>query len=286
MPQTPDQQGGTESTKLRKAVIPAAGLGTRLLSLTNGAAKELLPVGEKPLIGHIVDEALASGLDQICVVIREGKESICEYLCSTTAPVICEAESALEKCSSAGKFTFVYQDRPLGLGDALLQARDFVGPDSFMVMIPDQLMAARIPAALQLVNRWKPGSYILSGLLRLSKSDVPFFAGARGVDFVEGEGQIVIQRLQTDKETRGEYRDQLFELRGFGRTIYPPQILDYLGPEFANPHTGEVDLWRTFQACAGVIEHRGVVLEGRPMDFGTAAGYDYYLKQWQDVRFE
>lgn len=285
MPQIPDQQRGTESTRLRKAVIPAAGLGTRLLSLTNGAAKELLPVAGKPLIGHIVQEALASGLDQICVVIREGKESICEYLCSTMAPVNREGEPAFEKGPLVGEFTFVYQDRPLGLGNALWQARDFVGGDSFVMMVPDQLMAAKIPAAMQLVSRWKPGSLIVSGLLRLAKSDVPFFAGARGVDFVERRGQILIQRLHTDEETREEYRDQPFELRGFGRTVYPPKIFDYLGPEFTNPQTGEVDLWKTFQACSGVIEHRGVVLEGRPMDFGTVAGYNHYVKQWRDVTF-
>jgi UTP--glucose-1-phosphate uridylyltransferase len=263
-------------TRLRKAVIPAAGLGTRMIPLTNGAAKELLPVGGKPLIAHIVEEALASGLDQICVVVREGKESIRDYLCANAA-------SPLEGFSSASNFAFVYQSRPLGLGDALLQAREFVGMDPFVLMIPDQLMLAKVPAAKQLVNHWRPGPHILSSLLQLTKGEVAFFAGARGIDYVERDGQIVIKGLQTEDETRIRYRDHSFELRGFGRTVYPPQIFDYLGPEFANPRTGEVDLWKTFEAIADVIENRAVVLEGQPMDFGTVAGYRHYVERWPGV---
>jgi hypothetical protein len=150
-------------------------------------------------------------------------------------------------------------------------------------MIPDQLMLAKVPAAKQLVNHWRPGPHILSSLLQLTKGEVAFFAGARGVDYVERDGQIVIKGLQTEDETRIRYRDHSFELRGFGRTVYPPQIFDYLGPEFANPRTGEVDLWKTFEAIADVIENRAVVLEGQPMDFGTVAGYRHYVERWPGV---
>lgn len=266
------------SFTLRKAVIPAAGLGTRMRSLTNGAAKELLPFGGKPLIGHVIDEALAAGLNEICVVIREDKSGIADYV---RAAYTNTDEPHIE--SSRGcEFCFVYQREPLGLGDALRQAREFAGNDSFLMMIPDQLLAAKTPAARQLISAWSSGATILSSMVSIPKDDIAFFGGARGLDFIQERDKLIVKRVLTDKETETKYRDHPNEVRGFGRTIYPPGIFAYLGPEFANPATGEVDLWRTFAALAGRIEHRGVVLEGRPMDFGTVPGYEHYVRPFQE----
>ena len=248
-------------------------------SLTKGAAKELLPVGGKPLIGHIVDEALASGLNEICVVIRESKSSVADYLRAAYAGVV---EPNIE--SSRGcEFCFVYQHDPLGLGDALLQAREFVGNDSFLMMIPDQLLAAKTPAARQLIGECADGAAIVSSMVSISKSDIAFFRGARGLDFAEEDGKLIVKRVLTDRETETKYRNHSTELRGFGRTIYPPEIFAYLGPEFSNPVSGEVDLWRTFAALAGRIEHRGVVLDGQPMDFGTVPGYEHYARRFAEA---
>lgn len=256
---------------ISKAVIPAAGIGSRMLPLSQDTPKEMLVVGGQPMIRHVVDEAAASGLNQICVVIRKGKEIIRDYLCA-------------EFTRAARDFTFVYQQQPRGLGDAILQTADFVGDDPFMMMVPDQLMLSKVPASLQLIRHWKAEYQILSSFLRLPKEAVPYFAGARGVEVTEtpvSEGEFVISRLQTEEETRAAYRDSPFELRGFGRTIYQPGIFDYLGPDFVDPRTGEVDLWKTFRACAGIFQHRGIILEGEPLDLGTLAGYYHYLPRLQ-----
>lgn len=270
---------------VKKAVIPAAGLGSRMLPLTKDIPKEMLTAGRQPMIRQVVEEAVSSGLEQICFVIRKGKEIIREYVCSLQAEV-CKPEESMDELArtmAACEFTFVYQRRPLGLGDAILQAAGFVGDDPFVMLVPDQLMFSEVPASLQLIRHWKPEYQILSSLLRLPKEDVPFFAGARGVDVTampSGEEEFVINRLQTEEETRATYRDASFELRGFGRTVYQPEIFDYLGPDFVNPRSGEVDLWRTFEACAGKIPHRGVVLEGEPVDLGTLEGYYHYLPRF------
>jgi UTP--glucose-1-phosphate uridylyltransferase len=274
---------------VEKAVIPAAGLGSRMLPITKSVPKEMLPFGSKPMIQHVVEEAAASGLKQICIVIREGKEIIRDYFClrHTQSRKRDDSIEELERLVAGCKLSFVYQKKPLGLGDALLQARDFVGDDPFVMMVPDQLMLAKVPASLQLVARFRPGPAIWSSLLRLSKEDVPFFAGARGFEFEQGEDnggeELIISRLQTEEETRAAYLDDGHELRGFGRTIYPPEIFDYLGPDFINPQTGEVDLWKTFAESAGKIAHLGVVLEGEPLDLGTFEGFYHYLPRFKGV---
>jgi UTP--glucose-1-phosphate uridylyltransferase len=273
--------------KIEKAVIPAAGLGTRMLPITRSVPKEMLPVGRKPMIQHVVEEAVLSGLKQICIVIREGKEIIRDYFCRRHAAPwpgkrdtnIEELERLVESCD----LTFVYQPHPRGLGDALLQARGFVADESFVMMIPDQLMLAGVPAALQLIEGSGPSTCIRTSLLRLAKEELPFFAGARGVELKDrgSAGELEISRLQTEEETRAAYRDAPYELRGFGRTVYPPEIFDYLGEDYTNPRTGEVDLWKTFAASAGIIEHRGRVLEGEPLDLGTFEGYYHYLPRFR-----
>jgi UTP--glucose-1-phosphate uridylyltransferase len=274
---------------VEKAVIPAAGLGSRMLPVTKSIPKEMLPAGRKPMIQHAVEEAARSGVHQVCIVIREGKEIIRDYFCARQTRERKRDASIveLEKLTAECELSFVYQQRPLGLGDALLQAREFVAGDPFVLMMPDQFMRSRVPATLQLIRRWTASSspHVLSSLVRLAKDELPFFAGARGVELESevGTDEFVIGRLQTEEETRATYRDQTHELRGFGRAIYPPEIFDYLGEDYVNPATGEVDLWKTFEASAGRIEHRGVVIEGTPVDMGTFEGYYHYLPRFSET---
>lgn len=277
---------------VEKAVIPAAGLGSRMFPITKSIPKEMLPLGRKPMVQHVMEEALASGIRQVCIVIREGKEVIRDYFLSRQPQErkrdanIVELEKLTEEC----ELSFVYQERPLGLGDALLQAREFVAGDPFVLMMPDQFMRSSVPATLQLTRRWKTLSssspFVLSSLMRLSKDEIPFFAGARGVEIESetGPDEFVISRLQTEEETRKAYRDYSYELRGFGRTIYPPEIFDYLGEDYINPATGEVDLWKTFEASAGRIAQRGILVEGAPLDMGTFEGYYHYLPRFWETR--
>jgi len=270
---------------IERAVIPAAGFGSRMLPITKGLPKELLPVGRKPMLQHVVEEAVASGVKEICIVIREGKEVIRDYFC-LKYPAGRKGDDGmveLEKLVANCALTFVVQSQPLGLGDALLQARDFVGKESFVMMIPDQLMSSAVPATAQLLQHWRPGPAIWSSLLHLPKEEQPFFVGARGVEYKEGaSGEMVISRLRTEAETRRAHQGLDYEVRGFGRTIFPPEIFDYLGPEFANPQTGEVDLLGTFEEWTKELEVFGIWLEGEPFDLGTFQSYHRYLPRlWE-----
>lgn len=145
-------------TKVRKAVIPAAGLGTRFLPATKAIAKEMLPIIDKPTIQFIVEEAIASGIEDILVVTGKAKRPIEDHFDSNF-----ELEYNLEKSgkkellalveeTTGIRLHFIRQKRPLGLGHAVLQAKSFVGNEPFVVMLGDDIMVDDIPLTKQLMN--------------------------------------------------------------------------------------------------------------------------------------
>ena len=286
MEESPLSGPNQSEPRVNKAVIPAAGLGTRMLPMTKAIPKELFPVGRKPMIQYAVEEAVASGIQEICIVIRKGKEAIQDYFLAPYPahhPRSNDLE-ALERLLKKCEVRFVTQERSSGLGDALLQARGFVGTDSFIMIIPDQLFYHAVPATLQLLQHWRSGKDIWCSVIRVRKEEAGYFIGARGVkrEGVQNRDEFVIRKLYTEGETRELYRHQPYEIRGFGRTIYPSEIFEYLGPDYRNPSTGEVDLLKTFEACARSMVHQGIMLAGEPFDVGTLPGYYHYLPRlWE-----
>ena len=150
------------NTKVRKAIIPAAGLGTRFLPATKALAKEMLPIVDKPTIQFIVEEALKSGIEEILVVTGKAKRSIEDHFNSNI-----ELEHNLEQKgkndllklvndTTAINLHFIRQSHPRGLGDAVLQAKTFVGNEPFVVMLGDDLMDITndqaVPLTKQLIN--------------------------------------------------------------------------------------------------------------------------------------
>ncbi|EOT30785.1 UTP--glucose-1-phosphate uridylyltransferase GalU [Enterococcus saccharolyticus] len=145
-------------TQVRKAIIPAAGLGTRFLPATKAIAKEMLPIIDKPTIQFIVEEAIASGIEDILVVTGKAKRPIEDHFDSNF-----ELEHNLEKSgkkellalveeTTGIRLHFIRQKRPLGLGHAVLQAKSFVGNEPFVVMLGDDIMVDEVPLTKQLMN--------------------------------------------------------------------------------------------------------------------------------------
>lgn len=144
--------------KVRKAVIPAAGLGTRFLPATKAIAKEMLPIVDKPSIQFIVEEAIASGIEDILVITGKAKRPIEDHFDSNF-----ELEYNLEKSGKTDllklveettgiRLHFIRQKRPLGLGHAVLQAKAFVGNEPFVVMLGDDIMEDKTPLTKQLID--------------------------------------------------------------------------------------------------------------------------------------
>ena len=145
--------------RVRKAVLPAAGLGTRFLPATKAQPKEMLPVVDKPLIQYVVEECVASGIDNIIIVTGRGKNAIEDHFDS--APELerfleekgkPEQAELVRRISNLVHFSYTRQKEPLGLGHAVLAARELVGDEPFAVLLGDVIIPDARPATRQLVE--------------------------------------------------------------------------------------------------------------------------------------
>src|SRR5882762_10394394 len=145
--------------RVRKAVFPAAGLGTRFLPATKASPKEMLPLVDKPLIQYVVEEAVASGIESVIIVTGRDKSAIedhfdisfeLEHLLRERGRH--ESLKAVRAISDTARFSYVRQREALGLGHAVLQAKDLVCDEPFAVMLSDDIMDAEIPALKQLID--------------------------------------------------------------------------------------------------------------------------------------
>lgn len=144
---------------VRKAIIPAAGLGTRFLPATKAQPKEMLPIVDKPTIQYIVEEAVASGIEEVIIIIGRGKRSIEDHFDKSY-----ELEDALlkkrkqeeleelQKISNLANIFYVRQKEPKGLGDAILCAKSFIGNEPFAILLGDDIVMAETPCLKQIIN--------------------------------------------------------------------------------------------------------------------------------------
>ena len=215
--------------EIRKAVIPAAGLGTRFLPVTKSVPKELLPILEKPMLQYVVEEAAEAGIQQVVIVTAPGKESVAAYF--QPQPELerhlagSGAAGLLEKvrhATSLARVSFVIQERPLGLGHAVLMAREAVGNEPFVVILPDDIVdhspgvVAQMAAVAQGVG---------AGVVAVEP--IPWEAIHNyGVVDATAVGERVhrIHRL-VEKPPREEAPSNLAIV---GRYILPPEVFDCL----------------------------------------------------------
>ena len=237
------------------AVIPAAGYGRRMEPLTTFLPKEMFPLGRLPMIEHTIIELKRSGIKKICVVIRKGKEVIEEYLKSRTYKEI--------------EVYFAYQRKPLGIGDALRRAKGSIGGTPFVMALPDQIVLSKEPPTKQLLDKRRDTGGIWNSMVRIPRNEARFFTGARSFKYRRADGNVYA--------LKGFSYDKSSSLRGFGRTVFLPEVLDYMTEEFLNEQTGEVDFLKTYKAIQKRFPLYGMILKGIPCDLGTWEGYCYYL---------
>ena len=164
---------------ITKAVIPAAGFGTRFLPATKSQPKEMLPIVDKPVIQYLVEEAVASGIKEIIIVTGRGKRAIEDHF-----DVSWELESALikkeeqkllaevQKISRLAEFIYVRQPEPLGDGDAILHAKKILKDEPFVVMFGDSIIDSPTPATQQLIDAFKKTGNITIGVTNVTKEEV------------------------------------------------------------------------------------------------------------------
>ncbi len=166
--------------KIRKAVFTAAGLGTRMLPATKAQPKEMLPLVDKPMIQYVVEEAVASGIEQIIIVTGRGKRAIEDHF-----DVAFELEYNLSKKKDfealrevrsisdlANTITYIRQKEPLGIGHAILVTKEIVGDEPFAVLFPDDLIDAKTPCLKQMVGIYERYQCSVLAVQQVERSDV------------------------------------------------------------------------------------------------------------------
>lgn len=219
--------------KVRKAIIPAAGLGTRFLPATKALAKEMLPIVDKPTIQFIVEEALKSGIEDILVVTGKSKRSIEDHFDSNF-----ELEYNLEhkgktdllklvNDTTAINLHFIRQSHPRGLGDAVLQAKAFVGNEPFVVMLGDDLMDINndnaVPLTKQLINDYETTHASTIAVMPVPHEEVSSY----GVIAPQGEGIDGLYSVETFVEKPAP-EDAPSDLAIIGRYLLTPEIFNIL----------------------------------------------------------
>ena len=262
---------------VRKAVFPAAGLGTRFLPASKAIPKEMIPLVDKPVIQYGVEEALASGCDEIIIVTSRGKSAIEDHF-----DVSYELEKALEAKSKTAlletvrhiatmaKISYTRQSEAKGLGHAVLMARELVGDEPFAVILPDDIIDSQVPCVKQMIEVYnETGCSVLA------------------TQVIEG-GAISAYGVLDAKPVEGKWKDRLFEVRDMvekpkledapsklaiiGRYILTPGIFEMI----ASTKPGALGELQLTDGIKGLLKREkvyGYVFEGKRHDAGDKLGF-------------
>lgn len=265
--------------KITQAVLPVAGLGTRFLPWTKVVPKELLPIGNKPIIALLVDECIDNGIDDICFVISRGKESIADYFRSH--PTL-EAElkgrgkehhlAELAKYDNV-RFTTVYQDEQKGDGHAILQATDWVNSTPIAVLFGDDLFVRADSALTQLARAYDMLREDERGAM-LALENIPReMTHKYGVVDIHSEHEQNPRLKKVKGLVEKPHPDDAPSTLGIvGRYLIPSNIFDAL-PEVAAGHGGEIRLIDALIHRLADVPVHGYECEGMRLDTGTPEGY-------------
>jgi UTP--glucose-1-phosphate uridylyltransferase len=258
---------------IRKAVFPAAGLGTRFLPATKAQPKEMLPLVDKPIIQYGVEEAVASGVDNIILVTGRGKNAIEDHF-----DVSVELETFLEsrgkkellaeirKISNMINFSYVRQGEPLGLGHAVLVTRNLVGDEPFAVILGDDVIDADPPALRQMIDVFNEVQGPVLAVERVPKADVSSYGIIDADEIRPGVYRI---RDLVEKPARDEAPSDLAII---GRYILTPDIFPALA-ETALDRTGEIQLTNGLRRLLKDRPIYGCVIDGVRHDTGNKLGF-------------
>jgi UTP--glucose-1-phosphate uridylyltransferase len=260
-------------TKIRKGVIPAAGLGTRFLPATKAVPKELLPIVDKPTIQYIVEEAVASGIEETILITARGKGGIEDHF-----DISVELEETLRKqkkedllrmvreLSEMVRVVAIRQKEPKGLGHAVLCAREAVGEEPFAVLLGDDIVDSDPPCLAQMmeVSRQKGGGVI--ALLRVPETETHLYGIIRG----EHVGERIYQITEMVEKPKPDQAPS--NLAVIGRYILPPEIFPII--ENTPPGKGgEIQLTDALQELARRTPLYGYEFMGDRYDAGDKVGY-------------
>lgn len=258
---------------VKKAVFPVAGLGTRFLPATKDIPKEMMPLVDRPLIHHGVDEAVASGCTEVVFVTGQGKESIRRYFEPSDELVSLlrergkeELAAVVENIHSLADFYYAFQEKPLGLGHAVLCAEEFCKDEYFGLLLPDDVMIAEPPVLSQLETvRKKYNSSVLC-VEQVAESEVSRYGI---VDAEEVEPGIYRVRGLVEKPERGDAPSNLAIM---GRYLLSPNIFRHLR-ELKRGAGGEYQLTDAISSLLNEEPVYAALYSGKRLDCGVKEGW-------------
>ena len=259
--------------QVKKAVIPAAGLGTRFLPATKAMPKEMLPIVDKPTIQYIIEEAVASGIEDILIVTGKGKRAIEDHFDSVPEleqTLIEKGKSeflALVEETTNINIHFIRQSKPMGLGHAVLQAKAFVGDEPFVVMLGDDIVQAEVPCTRQLIEQYEKTESSIIGVQPVS-SDVTHRYGI--VDPQESL-QNGLHKVASFVE-KPEPGTEPSNLAILGRYLFTPQIFKYLETQEAGTG-GEIQLTDAITRLNEMQRVFAYEFDGKRYDVGEKLGF-------------
>ncbi|MGP6148692.1 UTP--glucose-1-phosphate uridylyltransferase GalU [Priestia flexa] len=258
--------------KVRKAIIPAAGLGTRFLPATKAMPKEMLPIVDKPTIQYIVEEAIESGIEDIIIVTGKGKRAIEDHF--DYAPELennlieKEKFELLEKVrqSSNVDIHYIRQKEPKGLGHAVWCARNFIGNEPFAVLLGDDIVQAETPSLRQLMNEYENTLSSVIGVQTVGDDQTHRYGI---VDPISNEGRRYQVNTFVEKPAPGTAPSNLAIM---GRYVFTPEIFKFLEEQEIGAG-GEIQLTDAIQKLNEIQRVFAYDFEGKRFDVGEKLGF-------------
>jgi UTP--glucose-1-phosphate uridylyltransferase len=270
--------------KVRKAIIPAAGLGTRFLPATKAMPKEMLPIVDKPTIQYIVEEAIASGIEDIIIVTGKGKRAIEDHFdhAFELEQRLLEKDKLelLEKVKASSNIVdihYIRQKEPKGLGHAIWSARKFIGDEPFAVLLGDDIVDGEVPCIRQLMDQYYITSHSIVGVQKVPIEETHRYGI---VDYISQKERLYQVQEFVEKPAKDSAPSNLAIM---GRYILKPEIFSYL----ENPEVGidgEVQLTDAIQKMNKEHPVFAYEFEGIRHDVGEKLGFilsniEFALKQ-------
>jgi UTP--glucose-1-phosphate uridylyltransferase len=259
--------------KVKKAVIPAAGLGTRFLPSTKAQPKEMLNIFDKPSIQYIVEEAVEAGIEDILIILGRNKKSIEDHFDKSyeledklKSKGKKELLEGVEKISNLGNIHYIRQKEPLGLGHAIYCAKAFVGNEPFAVMLGDDIVKSKKPCIKQLIEKYEEYNSTIIGVQEVEKSEVDKYGIVKG--------EKINERLYKveDLVEKPKINEAPSNVAILGRYVISPEIFSIL--QHTKPGAGnEIQLTDGLKELARRRNVYSYVFEGKRYDVGNKLGF-------------
>ena len=261
--------------KITKAIIPAAGLGTRMLPISHAVPKEMLPIVDLPAVYYLVEEAVKSGITDILIITNRDKDAMedffdlsVEYGQALTSKGKDKEAARLYEIANMANVYFLRQKETKGLGHAVGRARSFVGDEPFVVLYGDDIIFSETPVCKQLMDVYEKYGKCVVGVKPVPKADLQKYCSLK-VDEIDGEKRVTFCTDMIEKPKPGE---EFSNLSILGRVLLTPDIFDVIDvlPKGAG---GEIQLTDAIAKFAREDGVYALEFEGERYDMGSKAGF-------------